>query len=157
MSNKANYLSYGFIQIPRILSTTKKFTHAEKLIIGKILDMMWKNSESNEYAGCAWPSNSYLQKLCDVSESTIIRCKKKVKALGVFDIIKRWNSTDIWKLKPLPDIFIEEYEELIQDMQSDKEERSMSNKEFADLIAGMDDGEVADLLIKNPNFGKLSN
>ncbi len=154
--SKRDYLGYGFRQLPEVIAVSKRFTHAEKLIISKVFDLMWMNKETKHYAGQAWPSNDYLQQWCRVGKNTVIDCKKKCKALGVFDIIKRWNTSDIWILKEIPDLFVEEYEEFIDEMQDIRDMREMGNKELGNILADMDDKERVVYLLDNPELGKIS-
>jgi hypothetical protein len=152
--SKQEYLSYGFLQLPRIIAVSRKFTHAEKLIIACVIDMMWQNKDTMQYIGSAWPSNEYLQLMCNVGKVTVINCKKKVKGIGLFDIIKRMNASDVWKLNRIPDVMIDEYEEFLDSMRERKDKKTISNEELAGIIDGMDTSELTEFLLENPEYGR---
>lgn len=153
MSKKQNYLAYGFRQLPEVVAASNKFTHAEKTIIGKVFDMMWRNKDSGEYAGSAFMSNNYLSITCGgVSDKTIARCKQKLEDMGMFRIKKRFNNTDVWYLRDIPDELVEEYEAVLVKL-DDMKEKYISNKEILDMTMGMDDDELDEFFRNNPQLG----
>lgn len=153
MSNKQNYLAYGFRQFPEVIAASSKFTPTDKLIISKVFDMMWKNKDSGEYAGQAFMSNDYLSITCGgVSDKTISRCKKKVKELGLFKIVKRFNNTDMWYLRDIPDELVDEYQDMIEKL-ADMKEKYVSNQEVLNMTRGMDDDELDEFFTNNPQLG----
>lgn len=151
--SKREYLSYGFRQLPEVIAVSKKFTHAEKLIISKVFDMMWKNKDDIEYAGSAFMSNDYIRRWCGVSKNTIIDCKRKCKALSLFDIVKRFNDSDMWFLKSIPDILVEEYEDFISEEKRIKEMKNMSTRDLLNITTDMTTKEREDFFRDNPELG----
>lgn len=155
MNKKTNYLAYGFRQIPEVIAASYRFTHAEKLIISKVFDMMWMNKETKQYAGSAFPTNEYLQKWCHVSRNTIITCKNKVKEIGLFNIVKRWNNSDLWILNEIPYIMVKEFEDFVDEMQEEKSKKQMSNPELASILENMTYDEINTYMHDNPELGVL--
>src|SRR5208337_803109 len=90
-----------------------EFTHAEKVVLSKVFDMMYKNKVSKEWKTTCFPSNPYLMHFCHVSEPTITRLKSKVKKLGLFKIVQRHNASDIWIFIGAPTSMVRDYYKLL--------------------------------------------
>ena len=86
------------------------FTPTERLILAKVLDLMWMNKETKDYKNTCFPANGYLAYWCDTSEKTISRLKKKPLIRKMFAFQKRYDDSDIWILKNIPDELLAEYE-----------------------------------------------
>jgi hypothetical protein len=113
MNSKEEMLTHGFQMLPQLIATSKKFTHAEKVVLSKVFDMMYMHKESREWKTTCFPSNPYLMHFCHVSEPTITRTKAKVKKLGLFKIVQRYNSSDIWIFMGAPASMVKDYDKLL--------------------------------------------
>lgn len=151
---------YGFRQMPEPISSSKRFTDAEKTVISKVFDMMWKNKDSGEYADMAWPSDEYLSHFCGVSVRTVSNTKTKCKKLGLFTLKKRPYTSTIWILREIPNILVDEYRQLVNDWEEKVDEKEAnkvpSNKELAEIIGAMNEDEVKQYFKDNPLYGKLT-
>jgi hypothetical protein len=110
IDNKATAMSYGFWQLPTVIATSKHFTPTERLILAKVFDLMWRNKETKDYKNTCFPANGYLAYWCDTSEKTISRLKKNPLIRKMFAFQKRYDDSDIWILKDIPDELLAEYE-----------------------------------------------
>ena len=115
-NSKTQWLDYGFCMLPQMIFASCKFTASEKMIIMKVFDMMWMNKENHRWKGHAFPSNNYLCKAAGVSERTLIKLKRKVEDMGIFKLVKRQNSSDIWKLLPPTPEIIEDYDRYLEEL-----------------------------------------
>jgi hypothetical protein len=122
VDHKAEALSYGFQQIPNVITTSSRFTASEKLILAKVFDLMWMNKESKEYKNSCFPTDEYLAFWCDVSERTVGNCKKNPLVQKMFRFIRRWDESDIWLFQGLPDELIKEYKQKVADWEARKPE-----------------------------------
>lgn len=149
---KANYLAYGFRQVPEVIMSSRRFSAAEKAVISKVFDMMFLNKEDQTYSGTAWPSDAYLSNFCGVSTQTVQNTKKKVKEIGIFDIQRRPYNSSIWILKDIPDVLVEDHQELIREWEEKREDRRMSNRELAKILEPMTPEERKQYMEAHPNI-----
>ena len=120
VNHKAEALSHGFEQIPSVITTSSGLTASDKLILGKVLDMMWKDRKSGEYKNSCFPADEYLAYWCNVSERTIANCKKKPLVKKMFSFVRRWDNSDIWLFRGLPDEMVTEYERKVEEWEKRK-------------------------------------
>ena len=150
IDNKATAMSYGFWQLPTVIATSKHFTPTERLILAKVLDLMWMNKETKDYKNTCFPANGYLAYWCDTSEKTISRLKKKPLIRKMFAFAKRYDDSDIWILKSIPDELLSEYEWRVEEWDrikpktkqeiAEELDEKVANGEFGQNV--QDDGQI---------------